>query len=389
MAPLTRRLVHTAVFLFIALSCGLTAHADLAPLYQVTDLGTLGGNSSIAFGINDLGQIVGSAAIAGNSAQHAFVYSNGTMTDLGALGGNYGIATAINNLGQVVGIGGNVGGPYQAFVYSGRVMTPILTGLDATPYSINDSGQIVGNYLDGQGNLSAFLYSNGQLTDLGSGSSAYGINNSGQIVGVSQDQAFRTASATPIDLTTDGLGTLGGSYSEANAINSLGQVVGVSPLLNGGGAFLTSPGSPINPATDGLGTLYPGGSSEAWAINNLGQVVGEASYTSLGAQHAFIYTGNQMYDLNNLILPGSDFVSLTVALGINDLGQIVGEGTTANGDEDAFLLTPVPEPSTLNIVGLVAVCWAGGSVVRRKCRSLLPVAYKVRTGKETYQLGIG
>lgn len=63
---------------------GHSAHAEL---YRLTDLGTLGGSSSSAFGINDTGQVVGSSAIAGDAVQHAFLYSNGSMADLGTLGG--------------------------------------------------------------------------------------------------------------------------------------------------------------------------------------------------------------------------------------------------------------------------------------------------------------
>ena len=70
--------------------------------YTVTDLGTLGGNLSVAEGINNSGQVVGfSEDLSGN--EHAFLYSNGIMTDLGTLGGNYSFASGINNSGQIVG----------------------------------------------------------------------------------------------------------------------------------------------------------------------------------------------------------------------------------------------------------------------------------------------
>ncbi len=49
---------------------------------SITDLGTLGGSYSYAYGINDSGQVVGGAATA-SGAQHAFLYSGGSMTDLG------------------------------------------------------------------------------------------------------------------------------------------------------------------------------------------------------------------------------------------------------------------------------------------------------------------
>ena len=41
-------------------------------LYSITDLGTLGGTLSSAYGINNNRQIVGGAYTAGNAADHAF-----------------------------------------------------------------------------------------------------------------------------------------------------------------------------------------------------------------------------------------------------------------------------------------------------------------------------
>ena len=49
--------------------------------YTLTDLGTLGGTYSQAWGINNAGQVVGQANIP-NEAEHAFLYSGSTMTDL-------------------------------------------------------------------------------------------------------------------------------------------------------------------------------------------------------------------------------------------------------------------------------------------------------------------
>ncbi|MBI5747805.1 MAG: hypothetical protein HZA00_01680 [Nitrospinae bacterium] len=70
--------------------------------YTITDLGTLpGGNQSYAYGINNSGQVVGSAFTEAGY-YHAFLYSGGVMQDLGTLGGTHSFASGINDSGQVV-----------------------------------------------------------------------------------------------------------------------------------------------------------------------------------------------------------------------------------------------------------------------------------------------
>ena len=114
----------------------------------------------------------------------------------------------------------------------------------------------------------------------------------------------------------------------------------------------------INPSTDDLGTLG-GSSSYAFGINNPGQVIGD-SLTSSGDHHAFLDTGNSMYDLNSLASNLGGFSVLSAAFGINDSGQIVGGGLLSNGSSHAFLATPVssksvPEPSNSAALGILSL----------------------------------
>jgi probable HAF family extracellular repeat protein len=190
--------VTLAVALVIAGGC--QAYAGL--LYSVVDLGALpGGNTSYAYGVNNLGQVAGEAFIA--AGQRAFFWDAATgMVDIGVLpGGVVSVAYGINDSGQVVGYSPvrnqMPGGGYQTIVHA-FVWDALGGMLDLGPgiaYGINAHGQVVG-ISDGH----AFLWDpKTGMQDLGvlpgyGGSVAYAINNRGHVVGFSQtnfaDRAF-------------------------------------------------------------------------------------------------------------------------------------------------------------------------------------------------------
>ncbi len=185
----------------------------------MSDLGTLGGTESNGFGINDSGQVTGSAQLPGNVASHAFLYSGGAMTDLGSLGGDSD-GWGINAFGQVSGTSLTAAGLTHAFLYSGGKMTDLgtLGGNFSAGRGINDFGQITGFAELRDGSLHAFLYTRNRMKDLG---------------------------------------TLGGNFSEGLGVNNAGQVVGSSQTATGGGdAFLYTSGQRMV----ALNTLLPSGS---------------------------------------------------------------------------------------------------------------------------------
>jgi probable HAF family extracellular repeat protein len=338
----------------------------LAADYTITDLGTLGGNTSQGLGINNSGQVVGqSIHIPGsNYNNHAFLYSGGVMTDLGTLGGTLSSAVAINNSGQVVGQADTKPfGAYntyysRAFLYSGGAMTDLgtLGGKNswAGAGGINDTGQVVGMANISNGLQRAFLSDvvnnvRQPMADLGTlggnNSFAESINNAGQVVGYSE---FATTSFSRHAFLYSGgkmtdLGTLGGSSSWAVNLNDEGQVVGKANI---GGNSATHAFLYSGELMTDLGTLG-GQNSEAIHINNAGQVVGNSLIAGSNVYHAFLYSNGGMLDLNSLLSPDSGW-ELSSANEINDSGQIVGWGKR-NGNVHAFLMTPaapIPEPET-------------------------------------------
>ena len=94
------------------------------PLYHITDLGTLGGDESVALDINNSGTVVGWAQPPRVFLQ-AYSYQNGTMTGLGVLPNTNGqsVARGVNSDGTYVGEYFRSRG--HAFSFDGSTFTDI------------------------------------------------------------------------------------------------------------------------------------------------------------------------------------------------------------------------------------------------------------------------
>ncbi|MCC5621530.1 DUF3466 family protein [Nostoc sp. CHAB 5715] len=333
------------------------------PYYSIVDLGTLPGyDASISTGINKLGQVVGYSAKGDGSSFRAFLWENGVIKDIGTLGGDGSVAWDVNNSGKVVG-GAHTGkqdpngnGIFHAFAWNKK------TGMiDITPSTedstraeaINDANQIIIS----QGNQ-AFVIKNGVKSNLCSDSSrecfAYDINNFGLIVGYSEvalrqkcdfypeynntticsDITARRAhlwkNGNLINLGTIGDATDESNWSQAVAINNLGEIVGEA---NRKCVFWDKDGNIVELGASSSDCVATG-------INNKGWVVGTVETNTPNPEaRAFLWCKNKRgKDLNNLIRPNSGW-TLTSAIDINDAGQITGYGKI-NGKDHAFLLIP-------------------------------------------------
>jgi probable HAF family extracellular repeat protein len=318
------------------------------PSYGLTDLGTIGGTTSIARGLSGGGfPMIAGYGTTASGQEHAFVGNPFRLTDIGTLGGARSEARA-TEVGQVVGLAQLPNGAYRAFLHSigrpGLVDLGTLGGSESYATAINVHAVVVGaSRTAGDSSTRGFVYQNGAMTALGAtlggpNTVATGINEQGHIVGYADrsggqsHHAFLYANG----VTTD-LGSLGGA-SEAYAINDSGVIVGRSHLVTGTNhhAFRYQ-----NGVLQDLGTLG-GASSEAADVSNDGVVVGWAD-TAQGERRAFIWRNGVMTDLNTLIPSGTGWV-LQAATGIGNgtaarPGAIVGYGVF-QGRLRAFMLTP-------------------------------------------------
>jgi probable HAF family extracellular repeat protein len=178
---------------------------SLAWIYEdgdMSELGTLGGDRSTAFGINDEGQVVGSSRTS-NNYTHAFLWEDEEMIDLGVLPDeDNSAAYDINENGQICGASSHTLNQYPfptyvtACVWDGDEIIEIekLPGYNRNNAAggINDLGQVVGYSSDNGNNPHPFIWEDGYLTDLndlipeGSGwelKNAADINEKGEIVG--------------------------------------------------------------------------------------------------------------------------------------------------------------------------------------------------------------
>jgi probable HAF family extracellular repeat protein len=286
-------------------------HAFLwTPASGISDLGTFGGQTSIAWGINDSQQVVGQADLA-SGFTHAFLRtSRQGMQDLGTLGGPSSYAHAINRLGQVVGEAFRADGNDHAFLWTqagGMIDLGTLGGSQSVAYAVNDLGQVVGSSSTaGEGSTHAFLWTQQRgMRDLG--------------------------------VIKSYLGSL------ALGINHLGQVVAYSGTME---LYQYTYGFEWNSSQGRRGIPFFPGSIQTFpmGINDANVVTGQFN-DSQGFANAFVYSkAAGIHNLNQFISASSGW-TLSIGTAISQLQQITGYGIVlTNGVylNHAYLLTPQP-----------------------------------------------
>jgi probable HAF family extracellular repeat protein len=250
------------------------------------DLGTLGGRSSQAEGIDDQGRIVGTSQVA-NGDSHAFVWEDGKMRDLGVVGTEkYSHAYGISN-GRIVGeysVTDNLGGA-RAFVLQDGRQTDIDVEQGSLARDVNARGQVAGtsrvrDFLDPENRFRrAFIWEDGVARELGNlggtYSESYGMNNAGHVVGQSTTKEDELTAFFWDGTTMHRLPSPDESYAHAAAINDSDVIVGVLGRGDIGIVWETPKTEPTElPAPEGGSCPVPRD------INNDGVIAGRACFVT-------------------------------------------------------------------------------------------------------------
>ena len=343
--------------LAVAMAASALAGSQTPVAYRIRDLGVVGSSPGQPFQITKDGFISGDVASNG-VARATLWYKRFKLTlDDHRLGGANSIAFSVNDSLQVVG--------------EAETSTPDKNHEDFCGFRASG--------LTAAGTCLPFLWQGGRMVTLptlgGPNGMANQISDAGEIVGTAENstpdygcplpQVLEFKPVVWIHGRIQKLQTVAGdSDGIAFAVNRKGQIVGGSGLCS---AFTITTLTNLFPlhallwekgkVTD-LGSLggtgYRGGNL-AIGVNDLGQVVGNSDLPGDTANHAFLWSkGKGMKDLGTL---HGDAIS--AAFSINNSGRVVGTSLDANFSPRAFvwqngvmtdLNTLIPTSSTLYLL---------------------------------------
>jgi probable HAF family extracellular repeat protein len=328
--------------------------------------------ASQAEDVNDAGLVVGYTENLATSPQRAFLWTptqprgaTGTYLDLGTFGGPTSAAKGINNAGSIVGFATDGAGAGHPFIWT-RAGGMQDLGLDplwtsGAPQDINEAGDVTGVAGTAGGNRAVVWHVSidaagvvqvrGRETlEVPTGwetGVAFAVNNVGQVTGwissaaVPNHAALWTPSAA--GWIIEDLGLLPGDYSSgAYALNDRGQVVGWSrPQQGCVHATLWTTQNGHLTTTRALETGIDC-NAEAWAINNDGQITGRAHFKS--GSNAALWslspdgTASTIIDLGK---PSGSASSLGIGMSgtIGGVTQVAGLSNATSGGSRALFWT--------------------------------------------------
>jgi probable HAF family extracellular repeat protein len=328
--------VGNTLWLTVALIGSSVAQAPKPAMYNVTDLGTLGGAYSSTYTLNEAGIVGGGAATPSQVdglSQTAFIWQRGQMNGLGTLDG----AACPDCSSESAGVSGS------------GIATMISEA--ATFDSNGEDFCAFGTHRQ----CRAAVWKGGVVAALpllpgGNNSQAYWTNKAGEIVGFSETAFFDDTCAVPYQkLRFEGVrwGLDGAPHrlrplpndttSFAIGMNDTGQTVGVSGLCSN---TTIPPGVPGGPhavlwQSDGTPVLIDSllgaaGNNVAGSINNRGDVVGTQELTD-GTVHSFLW--NKDGNIQDVMMPGAFVTIAPCCHTVNDRREITGFAIGEDGPQ--------------------------------------------------------
>jgi hypothetical protein len=289
------------------------------------------------------------AALAPLAADAAYV-----LTELARPGATVTALFDVNNIGHMVGYAAIGAGPVQGFHYDGATFTTIAGpagAFSSNATGISDGGVIVGSYSTAEiAPAIGFIYSGGNYTSfqVAGATETYlrGISPDGRYLsgyystGVTPGTGFIYDTQLAIFTTVSVAGSL---ITIPQGINGSYVAVG-SDLLSGpppnGPGFFYDIGTATRTDVEIAGTLR----TALRSIDDAGVVAGW--FRDGTGNHGFI---GSIASFEQIDFPGAID---TFVEGSNNAGVLVGSFVDAAGDFRAFIGTPVPEPGTLALLGL-------------------------------------
>ena len=275
--------------------------------------------------------------------------------DIDNLTGIYG--RAINRKATIVGVVTADSGPYAVRSRGKTAWSLPSTDLPSVANAINDPGVIAGS-LDNK----ACVWEDDEprlLADFGSGfAAAYGINADGVAVGSADSGAQSGVALRWTGKKVVDLPSLGGPANRAVAINADGVIVGYSATDAAGDMIRAARW--IDDEIEDIGTLG-GDVSQATAINRHGEIVGSSTGDDgfSGVDHAFRFADGEMKMLPRLPRikisgrSGSVRLDRSVAVALNDDGEICGSSSNASENDAVSVATLWIDDEALDINSLI------------------------------------
>ncbi len=250
----------------------------------------LNASLSGAVAIKNNGCVVGSSDD-GNATDGFLWTGSGTIQNIGTLGGDTTYAFGINDAGTVIGASQVASGTYHGFKYSNDVMTD--TGTLANK-AINNSAQRAESYSSGIGFEPAYLVNaSGQAENIGQIEgieiSANGAEHAFLLTPIREPSALALLLAAAAGWVAIKPGRF--SWRETAFRVIIEATVAIAVFLVC--ADTRASAQTVQYSITDLGTLRGPAGSLPTAMNSLGQVVGDSDiYTQYA--HSFLYAGGSM-----------------------------------------------------------------------------------------------